>query len=94
MKKLLTLSFLCVLVFGCKEYKDHRGENFEVHHELWKNYCDSFDKYIAIPTPCGDSLQAYYFNLSKVEYKLMYPEGNPASLETPVIKDTICYPIK
>jgi len=85
MKKFI---FAIVLLVGCRSGVK---TEYQFHNELWRNYNDSFMKYLNINTICGNKLREYYFKKGRDEYRLMYPNGNPSDEST---IDTICYPIK
>lgn len=90
MKQTIALLLLSICAVSCNENSFKTSK--EIHRERWNNYCDSFIKYTSIRTDCGDKLREHYFKLSQNEYKLMYPNGNPAAYNKKI--DTVCYPVK
>lgn len=85
-----TIYILVALLFSCKS-------DYEVHKEKFHNYTDSVMKYTMIYNECGYANTKYYDSLFHLEYRLMYPNGNPAIFAVvppPPPPDTVCYPIK
>lgn len=93
-RKTIIAVVLLLFVFGCRDehHVDGLKTDFEFHREKFRNYSDSFRKYVFIHNDCAKELSDYYYKMEGKEYYLAYPNGNPYDKKE--IYDTICYPIK